>query len=60
MEKLNGGLKKTANEDANEIVWECFVSVRERNHRVPGPMVQEYAENVAVKIGKTEFKASNE
>jgi hypothetical protein len=57
--KIKRELKKTANEDVNEIVWEWFVSVRAKNHRVSGPMVQEYAKQVAQKLGKTEFKASN-
>ena len=57
--KIKRELKKTANEDINEIVWEWFVSVRAKNHRVSGPMVQEYAKQVAQKLGKTEFKASN-
>jgi len=57
--KIKRELKKTANEDVNEIVWEWFVSVRAKNHRVSGPMVQEYAKQVAQKMGKTEFKASN-
>ena len=57
--KIKRELMKTANEDVNEIVWERFVSVRAKNHRVSGPMVQEYAKQVAQKLGKTEFKASN-
>ena len=59
MEKQKENLKKTANEDVNEIVWEWFVSVRAKNYRVSGHMVQEYAKQVAQKLGKTEFKASN-
>src|SRR5215469_232985 len=57
--KIKRELKKTANEDVNEVVWEWFVSVRAKNHSVSGPMVQEYAKKVAQKLGKTEFKASN-
>ena len=41
--KIKRELKKTANEDVNEIVWEWFVSVRAKNHRVSDPMAQEYA-----------------
>jgi len=37
--KIKRQLKKTENEDVNEIVWEWFVSVRAKNHRVSGPMV---------------------
>jgi predicted DNA-binding protein YlxM (UPF0122 family) len=33
-EKIKRELKKTANEDVNEIVWEWFVSVRAKNHLV--------------------------
>ena len=59
--KIKIKLNKTANEDGNEIVWEWFVNVRAKNHRVSVPMVQEYtyAKKVAQKLGKTEFKASN-
>ena len=57
--KIKRELKKTANKDINEIVWEQFVSVRAKNHRVSGPMVQEYAKKDTQKLGKTEFKASN-
>ena len=32
--KIKRELKKTANKDVNEIVWEWFVSVRAKNHRV--------------------------
>jgi len=57
--KIKRELKKTLNEDVNEIVWEWFVSVRAKNHRVLDPMVEEYAKKIAQKLGKTEFKASN-
>jgi len=57
--KIKRELKKTANEDVNEIMWEWFVSVRAKNHCVSGPMVQEYTKKFAQKLGKTEFKASN-
>jgi hypothetical protein len=40
-------------------VWEWFVSVRAKDHRLSGPIVQEYAKKVAEKLGKAEFKASN-
>ena len=45
--KIKRDLKKAANEDVNEIVWEWFVIVRKKNHRVSGPMVHEYAKKVA-------------
>jgi hypothetical protein len=57
--KIKRELKKTANEDFNEIVWEWFDGVRAKNHHVSGPMVQEYAKQVAQKLGKTEFKGLN-
>jgi len=57
--KIKRELKKTTNEDVNEMVWKWFVSVRAKNHRVSGPVVQEYAKKFAQKLGKTEFKASN-
>jgi hypothetical protein len=57
--KMKRELMKTANKEVNEIVWEWFLSVRAKNHRVSSPMVQEYAEKFAEKLGKTEFKASN-
>ena len=57
--KIKRELKKTLNEDVNEIVWEWFVSVKAKNHRVLDPMVEEYAKKIAQKLGKTEFKASN-
>jgi len=41
------------------MVWEWFFSVRAKNHHGSGPVVQEYAENVAINLVKTEFKASN-
>ena len=33
-------------------VWEWFVSVSARNHRVLGPMVQEYAKKSRSKTGE--------
>jgi hypothetical protein len=57
--KIKRELKKTANEDVTGIVWERFFSARVKNHRLLGPMAQEYAKKVAQKLGKTEFKASN-
>ena len=54
--KIKREFKKTANEDVNEIVWEWFVSVRAKNHRVSGPMVQEYAKQVAQIWGRLNSK----
>jgi hypothetical protein len=59
----NGSIKrklmKTGNEDINEIVWEWFVSARSRNFRIYGTMKQEHAKEVAEKLGKSGFKASD-
>jgi hypothetical protein len=52
-------LKKHVNVDVNETVWEWFVSVRAKHHRVSGPMLREYAKYFGQKLGMTEFKASN-
>ena len=54
--KIKRVLKKTANEDVNEIVWERFVSVGEKNRRVSDSMVQEYAKKVAQKQGRLNSK----
>jgi hypothetical protein len=51
--------KKTANKDVNEIVWEWFVSVRAKNHRLSGPVVQKHCKNFAKIFGRNEFKVSN-
>jgi hypothetical protein len=52
-------LKKTGNEDINEIVWDWFVSARAKKFSVSGPMLQQKAKEVADTLGKTDFKASN-
>ena len=54
--KIKRELKKTANEDVNEIVWEWFVSVRAKNHRVSGPMVQEYLNRLLKSWGRLNSK----
>jgi hypothetical protein len=51
-------LKKTGNKDINKIVWDWFVSARAKNS-ISGPMLQQKAKEVADKLGKTDFKASN-
>lgn len=51
-------LRKTLNEDINEIVWECFVC-GSSNLQISGPVVQEHVTEVAGKLGKSTFKASN-
>jgi hypothetical protein len=52
-------LKKTGNEDINEIVWDWFVSARAKKISVSEPMLQQKAKEVADTLGKTDFKASN-
>jgi hypothetical protein len=52
-------LRKTGNEDISQIVWEWFVSAKSRNFRIFETMIQEHAKEVAEKLGKSEFKASN-
>jgi uncharacterized Fe-S cluster-containing radical SAM superfamily protein len=57
--KIKRELKKTANEDVNERVWKLFVSVRAKNHRVSGTVVQEHCKKFVKIFGRTEFKVSN-
>jgi hypothetical protein len=49
-------LKKTASEDVNEMAWEWFVSVRAENHRVSGPVVQEYTKTLLKTWGRLNSK----
>ena len=51
-------LRKTENEDVNELVWKWFQKARARNIPVSGPLVQEAAQSFAEKLGK-DFKGSN-
>ena len=59
----NGSIKRqlrhTGNEDINNLLWEWFVAARAKNHRLSGPMLQEYAREIARKLGNNDFKASN-
>src|SRR5215469_13766585 len=54
--KIKRELKKTANEDVNEIVWEWFVSVRAKNHRVSGTTVMKYAKRSLKNWGRLNSK----
>ena len=54
--KMKGDIKKIANEDVNEIMWKGFVSVRVKNHRVSGPLVQEYAKTSLKNWGRLNSK----
>nr|CAD7443066.1 unnamed protein product [Timema bartmani] len=58
--KIKIELKKTANKDINEIVWEWFVSVRAKNHRVSGPVVQEHAKKVSQKLVTASVENEND
>jgi len=46
-------------EEINRAVYEWFLGTREKNVPVSGPMLQAEALEVAKKLGKTDFKASN-
>jgi hypothetical protein len=49
-------LKKSSNENVNEIMWEWFFIFISKNRHMLGLMVHEYATNVAQKLGKTESR----
>ncbi|GBN07022.1 hypothetical protein AVEN_253769-1 [Araneus ventricosus] len=49
----------TANEEINEIVWEWFLEAKSRNMPISGPILQDQAKDIAEKLGKTDFRASN-
>ncbi|KAK7863053.1 hypothetical protein R5R35_006476 [Gryllus longicercus] len=51
--------RTTSYEKINVIIWEWFVSARAEGIPISGPMIQAKAIEVAQKLGKTEFKASN-
>jgi len=57
--KLKRKKKVTANDDINKLVFEWFVSARSRLLPLSGPIVQEYARNVARALGNVKFSASN-
>jgi hypothetical protein len=43
---IKGKLRKTGNENIDEIVWEWFVSSRARNFQIHGPMIQEHTNEI--------------
>jgi hypothetical protein len=45
--KIKRELTKTADVDVNEIVWEWFVRIRTKNHRMSDPVGQEYAKRIS-------------
>ncbi|GBN28399.1 Tigger transposable element-derived protein 4 [Araneus ventricosus] len=59
----NGSTKrkiwKTANEEISEIVCEWFVDAKSRSLPISGPILQAQAKDIAEKLGKTDFHASN-
>ncbi|GBL77384.1 hypothetical protein AVEN_233348-1 [Araneus ventricosus] len=52
-------MRRTADEEINEIVWEWFVDARARNLPISEPILQAQAKDIAEKLGKTGFPASN-
>jgi hypothetical protein len=55
-----GNLKRELQKaDVNDVVLEWFVSVRANSRHMFSPLAQEYAREVAEKLGKTKFKACN-
>lgn len=52
-------IRKTENEDVNELVWTWFKKARAMDIPLSGPLVQEAAQNFAQKLGKEAFQASN-
>ncbi|GBN23115.1 Tigger transposable element-derived protein 6 [Araneus ventricosus] len=50
-------MRKTANKEINEIVWQWFVDARSRNLPISEPILQ--AKDIAEKLGKTDFHAPN-
>ncbi|GBO01842.1 hypothetical protein AVEN_213619-1 [Araneus ventricosus] len=45
-------MRKTANEEINEIVWEWFVNARSRNLPISEPILQTQAKDIAEKLRK--------
>ncbi|GBM84777.1 hypothetical protein AVEN_118898-1 [Araneus ventricosus] len=52
-------MRKTDNEEINEIVWEWCLDARSRNLPIPDPILQAQAKDIADKLGKTDFHSSN-
>lgn len=52
-------IKKSNVEDVNDAVWQWFVTARNKNVPVSGPLIQEKARKIAEECGVTNFKASN-
>lgn len=52
-------LKKSTNEDVNELTWQWFVSARSKNMIITGPLLQAKALAIAKELDIKSFKASN-
>ena len=52
-------LKKTGNEEINELTWKWFCDCSSRNIKVTGPMLREKALGFAKELGIETFKGSN-
>lgn len=58
--KLKRKMKNDINQTINDNVYEWFVMQRSKRIPISGPVLQEYARNVAAELGDTSgFKASN-
>ena len=52
-------LKRSTNEDVNELTWQWFVTTRSKNIIVSGPIIQAKGLELASQQNLPEFKASN-
>jgi transposase len=52
-------LRKTENEELNNLVWDWFRKVRSADLPVSGPLIQEAAKKFAERLKKEDFVASN-
>lgn len=57
--KSKRSLKKTGNEEINELVYQWFLNARAKNLPISGPILQFQAKQIAERLGKNAFKASN-
>ncbi|GBO14002.1 hypothetical protein AVEN_131380-1 [Araneus ventricosus] len=53
-------MRKAANKEINEMVWEWFVDARSRNLPISKPILKAKAKDIAEKLEKTDFDALNE
>ncbi|GBN92834.1 hypothetical protein AVEN_200569-1 [Araneus ventricosus] len=52
-------MRKAVNEEINEMVWEWSVDSSSRNLPISGAILQVQAKDIAEKLGKSDFHASN-